>query len=104
MYVPDRKITGITNSDVVHYVENNDVYNSKLLRLLNQLPAVGTYRIKRYEYRIDLISQDMYGKDVADLIMIYNNVKISDLKIGFELKKFSLSDLDTLILNLDGIR
>ena len=102
MYSPERKITGSNLYNLKNYIEGDDIYNSKFLYLFHNLPAKGIYTINRFEYRIDLISQDMYGStDYSDLILFYNNVSTDDLTIGKFLSKFDLADLDRLILTLD---
>lgn len=101
MYVPEQKITGVRNTHITNFIKDNDIFNSKFLYLLPRLPMVDTYTINRYEMRIDLISMDMYGQDVSDLILLYNNVKVEDLLRGTILAKFSLDDLDNLIISLD---
>lgn len=104
MYSPDRKITGTNLYNIQNYVEGDDIYNSKFLYLLGSLPIVGTYEINRYEGRIDLISKDMYGNtNMMDFILLYNNISVDDLKLGKILYKFSIQDLDNLIIRLDDL-
>ena len=104
MYSPDRKITGTNLYNIQNYIEGDDIYNSKFLYLLGSLPIVGTYEIYRYEGRIDLISKDMYGNtNMMDFILLYNNISVEDLKLGKILYKFSIQDLDNLIIRLDDL-
>ena len=102
MYSPERKITGSNLYNLRNYIEGDDIYNSKFLYLFQGLPSKGVYEINRFEYRIDLISQDTYGSiEYSDLILFYNNVSTDDLTMGKFLAKFDLADLDRLILTLD---
>jgi hypothetical protein len=61
MYTRTNKVSsGI--EDVVNYISGYDIYNSKLIEQLRDpgLPRE-QYEIKTFEYRPDLIAQEVYG-------------------------------------------
>lgn len=89
---------GKKSIELKNYVENGDIYNSKFLYILSKLPSIGTYKIpKIFEYRIDLISEDLYKSSyMTELLLLYNGITIDNLKVNTILRVPS----ESMILNL----
>ena len=82
------------------YIENHDVYNSKLLFLLSQ-PGLEkeSYTIKE-PYRTDLIAQDYYGStDYEDYIILQTKLPISELKEGLVIDLLTKDQIDKILRN-----
>lgn len=99
MYTRQPRIyTNLT--DLSFYIENHDVYNSKLLFLLSQ-PGLETepYIIKE-PYRTDLIAQDYYGSsDYEDYVILQTKLPISELKEGLVINLLTKKQLDRILKN-----
>lgn len=81
----------------------NLTINSYFLYKLKQLNTTGYFRVRQERHRADTISYIIYNgiESLWWLILYYND--ISDWRLctsGTTLKLFSLSDLESLILNL----
>lgn len=101
MYTGSGKITSNIN-DLSNYIEGYDVYNSKLLRLLND-PGTHKvdYLITSYDYRPDLIAKDIYGStDYTGLLMHQCCISLTDYRRGVYLKVIPKEELDKLIKSL----
>lgn len=95
---PPRIYTTLT--DLNFYIENHDVYNSKLLFLLSQ-PGLEkeSYTIKE-PYRTDLIAQDYYGStDYEDYIILQTKLPISELKEGLVIDLLTKDQIDKILRN-----
>ena len=101
MFVPKNKLTGESSKELTNYIQEMDIFNSKFLSEFMKLDIVSVYEITRFEYRIDLISKDIYNTDeFMSLLLIFNSTNINELKLGTKLNLFSEVDLNRLILNL----
>lgn len=88
--------------DLSQYIEGHDVFNSKLLRVLND-PSVTrvSYMITRYEYRPDLIAKDIYGSvNYCSLLMSQCRISIDGYVRGVVLRIIPKDYLDKIILNM----
>lgn len=105
MFVPDLNTLGSVESYLGSFIENGfDLHNSKLLKYIAELPTEGVYQVTKYPHRIDLISLDIYNnKGYSDLLLLYNNKNINQLKMGVIIKYFSLASLELLIKSLDEL-
>ena len=95
---PPRIYTTLT--DLNFYIENHDVYNSKLLFLLSQ-PGLEkeSYTIKE-PYRTDLIAQDYYGSmDYEDYVILQTKLPISELKEGLVIDLLTKDQIDKILRN-----
>lgn len=84
------------------YIEGRDVFNSYIIRELNN-PSRNkiSYVITRYEYRPDLIAEDIYGStDYCGLLMSQCRMSVSGYTKGNVLRVLSKDDLDRIILNI----
>jgi hypothetical protein len=105
MYSPNLNKIGSSYNSLSDFIENgNDVYNSKLIKYVVRLPVISQYQVNRFEYRIDLISKELFNDDyTGDLLLIYNNISASDLKLGKVLNVFDLTQLTRLIHILNDL-
>lgn len=105
MYVPDVNSSGLLTKRVGDYIENDfDVFNSKLLKFIPFLPSMGAYQITKYPYRLDLISDEIYGsQDYGEALLLYNNKSIRDLHLGSFVNIFNRDSYDRLTLNINNI-
>ena len=101
MYTRANKVSsGI--EDVVNYISGYDVYNSKLIEQLKDpsLPRE-QYEIKTFEYRPDLIAQEVYGStDYEGLLMIQTGSTLTNFKKGTTLTLIPKSNLDSLLRSI----
>jgi hypothetical protein len=101
MYSKANKVSsGI--EDVVNYISGCDVYNSKLIEQLRDpsLPRE-QYEIKTFEYRPDLIAQEVYGStDYEGLLMIQTGSTLTNFKKGTTLTLIPKSNLDSLLRSI----
>ena len=101
MYSKANKVSsGI--EDVVNYISGCDVYNSKLIEQLRDpsLPRE-QYEIKTFEYRPDLIAQEVYGStDYEGLLMIQTGSTLINFKKGTTLTLIPKSNLDSLLRSI----
>ena len=101
MYTKANKVSsGI--EDVVNYISGCDVYNSKLIEQLRDpsLPRK-QYEIKTFEYRPDLIAQEVYGStDYEGLLMIQTGSTLTNFKKGTTLTLIPKYSLDSLLRSI----
>ena len=101
MYTRTNKVSsGI--EDVVNYISGYDIYNSKLIEQLRDpsLPRE-QYEIKTFEYRPDLIAQEVYGSTIYEgLLMIQTGSTLTNFKKGATLMLITKSSLDSLLRSL----
>lgn len=89
-------------NEVSQYIEDHDVYNSKLLRVLVD-PSITrvSYMITKYEYRPDLIAEDIYGSsEYCGLLMAQLRLSLNGFVRGNVLRIIPKKELDNIILNL----
>lgn len=105
MFDKKKSIVKSSSLDLTNYVENTDLFNSKFLYMFRKLPSLGTYDVNSRDYRLDLISIDLYDDiKYGEFILLYNGITISDLKPNMELKVFDESQLEDLITKLTVIK
>lgn len=101
MYTRANKVSsGI--EDAVNYISGYDVYNSKLIERLRDpsLPRE-QYEVKVFEYRPDLIAQEVYGStEYEALLMIQTGSTLTNFEKGVTLSLISKSSLDSLLRSL----
>lgn len=101
MYSKTNKIfSGL--SKLENYIEENDVYNSKLLLLLSN-PEIERedYEILTYQYRPDQIAQDYYGdSSYSGLLMLQVASSLSSYTKGTILRLIPKDTLDSILSNL----
>ena len=62
------------------FIEDDDYAGSELLWKLDQFEDYETFTITKNEYRIDLIAEEIYGKEEYSWILLYiNRVSLEDL-------------------------
>lgn len=81
------------------FVEGNDVANSELYYLLDNCIDRQTYTVTKYEHRLDLIAQDIYGStDYAWIIQYLNRISNEEVLKGKVLEYIPLTTLENLII------
>lgn len=96
------KRVNLNRSDISNYIEEGDIYNSKLLDIISQGDfSREVYVIQENEYRPDLISLDYYGESkYFGLFLLTCGAEFDDFVIGTELHLLPKDTLDTIIANL----
>jgi hypothetical protein len=83
------------------YIENNDYYNSQLLYAFDQFSYWKYYTVNRFEGRIDLIAEDIYGSSEYYWILLYcNKINNSDIKRGMELRYIPIDQLNQILASI----
>lgn len=84
------------------YLEDQDVFNSYIVRKLNDPSLVKvSYVVTRFEYRPDLIANDIYGStDYTGMLMSQCRMSISSYRRGTVIRVLSKTDLDRIINEL----
>lgn len=104
MYTKDQVIIRPNAIELKTYMEGTDIFNSKFLYMFRKLPSRGTYKIENKDFRIDLISQDIFVENIyGELLLIYNGITINELKKGITLRTFDIVDLNTLVTKINNI-
>ena len=96
------KIVSSGLEDIVNYISGSDVYNSKLIELLKD-PGLEReeYEITTFEYRPDLIAQDVYGStNYEGLLMIQTGTTLINYKRGETLMLIPKDSLDSLLRSI----
>ena len=85
-----------------NYIEGFDVYNSLFLNsILDPNLERVSYRITRFEYRPDLIAEEIYGSSsYSAILLISTGKRVSDLTAGTVLYVVPKSTVDEIIRNL----
>lgn len=101
MYIKDKK-TNISGNELANYIEGFDVYNSKLVELLNSSNIrYEYYQITTNEYRPDLISADIYGSSkYVGILYFVNGISIESYIKGNVIRYIPLGVLSSLISKL----
>lgn len=87
--------------DLSNYIQDFDVYNSKLILLLSD-PSIERedYIIKTFEYRPDLIAKEVYGSTrFLGLLLLTQSIGIESYRKGTVLSIIPKSTLVNLINN-----
>ena len=101
MYKKPTKYT-YTREELSNYIEGNDVFNSSFLSILSNpdLPRI-SYTITEYEYRPDLIANEIYGSSSYEgILMLQTGLSLSDYKNGRIITVLSKTVLDSILNNL----
>ena len=96
------KIVSYGLEDIVNYISGSDVYNSKLIELLKD-PGLEReeYEITTFEYRPDLIAQEVYGStNYEGLLMIQTGTTLINYKRGETLMLIPKDSLDSLLRSI----
>jgi hypothetical protein len=96
------KIVSSGLEDIVNYISGSDVYNSKLIELLKD-PGLEReeYEITTFEYRPDLIAQEVYGStNYEGLLMIQTGTTLINYKRGETLMLIPKDSLDSLLRSI----
>ena len=91
--------TIVSKQDPANYIQGFDIYNSYLLEVLSN-PSITRekYEITVYEYRPDLIAQDIYGSSsYLGLLLLQVKKDLKDLSRGTILEVIPKSVLDKII-------
>lgn len=96
--------TNVTSKseEVSRYVEGNDIFNSELLRALDD-PSINRvrYMITRFEYRPDLIAKEIYGSDsYCSILMHQLRMSLGDYKRGMVVRVIPKSDIDRILKSI----
>ena len=101
MYSKTNKIfSGL--SKIENYIQENDVYNSKLLFLLSD-PTIEReeYEIIVYQYRPDKIAEDFYGDSSYEgLLILQAAIPLSSYTKGTILRLIPKDTLDLILSSL----
>ena len=98
-----RKNISINKYGLENYLEESDIYNSKLLNMLSEDPSIERipYRIEQYEYRPDLICKDFYGSlDYYGLFLLTCGVSIDDFWLGNIIYLIPKGILNTFVVSV----
>ena len=98
MYSKSKRV--FTNKmDLANYIEDSDVYNSELLNIISQSEIEREeYKIRKFEFRPDLISRDYYGDSrYFGLFLLTCGADFDDFQIGNSLYLIPKDTLDKLI-------
>ena len=101
MYGKSNKIISSIN-EITNYIEGNDVYNSKLIEVL-QTPGIEkeSYEITVYQYRPDLIAEEFYGsKDYTGILMLQSGLVLTNFTKGTILQLIPKKTLDSLLMSI----
>lgn len=101
MYSKTNKIfTGISN--IENFIEETDVYNSKLLLYLSD-PTIERvdYEIITGQYRPDLIAKDFYGEySYESFIILQAGLPLAGFKRGVVLRLIPKDTLDSILSSI----
>lgn len=87
-----------TASGLESYINGSDVYNSKLIYLLEDKTLTRYDYVIKTEFRTDLIAEDFYG-DVGyeGFVILQISAPLSSLKRGVTIKLIAKSDLQKIL-------
>lgn len=104
MYNKDKTILSKEELNLDFYIEDQDIFNSKALYMIPKLPSSGEYTVDLSEYRIDLISLDLYETtSMSEILLLYNGLTIKDLSQGTVLKVPYLADVRNLLKRISSV-
>ena len=97
---PQRMIARIEN--LGNYIENYDIYNSKLLsNLLDPKIERVDYMIQTSEFRPDLVAKKFYGDaNYMGLVIVQSRISLDKFKEGTIIKLIPKDKLDALLRNV----
>lgn len=89
----------LTNADLSTYIDGTDVYNSIILDRLKSAEVVREfYTITTYEYRPDLIAQEIYGDPkYSAFLMLSCGLALEDLRKGVTLSVITPASLNSIL-------
>lgn len=86
------------NTEVDIFIQGQEYNNSELLYKLDKVTEYEVYTITKYEHRIDLISNDIYGDSKYSWILMYiNRIGLDELVRGTNIKYIPLTSLNKII-------
>ena len=101
MYSKENKVyTGLSNLE--NYINDNDVYNSKLLFLLTN-PSIERedFIILKNQFRPDLIAKEYYGdSSYLGMLLLQASLPLSGYSEGTTLKLIPKSTLDSILSSI----
>lgn len=87
----------------LRYIENTelaglDLANSTLLYMIDNETEYEQYTVTRYERRIDLIAQEVYGNtNYSWLLMYINRIDVNDIVRGVKLNYIPYTRLEAIL-------
>ena len=101
MYSKENRIFSGT-SKLENYIEDTDIYNSKLLFFLGDPNIQRTdYTILNYQYRPDLIARDFYGDvSYSSFIILQTGLPLSFFTIGRTIQLIPKDTLENILNSL----
>ena len=106
MYTRTKSVLASNSLSLDRYVERKDgvpdIANSTLLYYLDRYEDRKRYTITRYEYRMDLIAEDIYGKSDYSWILMYINriTSLGELILGKQIEYIPMGGLDYIFRSL----
>lgn len=102
MFKRTKSILVSTNTSLDRYLEIidgvPDIANSTLLYMIDNESTRVPYKITKYEHRIDLISEDIYGNSNYSWILMYiNRIGIEDLTLGKVIDYIPTNNLTSIL-------
>jgi len=83
------------------FIQGTDYNNAELLYKIDHTEDRETYRVTKYERRIDLIAEDIYGdKSYYWLLLYMNKINNNNIVRNTELSYIPLNRLTAIINNL----
>lgn len=101
MYKKPTKYTYILE-ELSNYIEGDDVYNSSFLSIISNpsIPRI-TYVISEYEFRPDLIAQEIYGSTTYEgMLILQSGMTLESYTRGKILEVIPKKSLDEILDNL----
>ena len=106
MYTRTKSVLISNNISPDRFIEDKggvpDISNSSLLYYLDKSENRKIYTVTRYEHRIDLISEDIYGKpDYSWILMYINRIRsIDEIVLGKDLEYIPTDSLNYLFKSI----
>lgn len=103
MFKRDKQKLTNNTKDIINYVDGFDVYNSVFMDLVkNSFYERVPYEIRTFEFRPDLIAEDIYGDSkYLGIFMITCGVGLEGLYKGAVISIIPKEILDEIILKLN---
>ena len=98
-----RKTISVNKNGIENYIDDTDIYNSKLLNIISADSSIERvpYKIEQFEYRPDLICEDFYGSiDYYGLFLLTCGAEIDDFQLGNILYLIPKGTLNTFIASV----
>jgi hypothetical protein len=86
-----------SNYDIMEFIEDTDIYNSKFLYNLDNVKSYQEFEISRSPSRLDLLSKELYETDKRSGILgIINRSSPSTLEIGDNINYITTNQIDNI--------